>query len=376
MQKKIVFILFLLRFGTILGQNTPPLSKADSLLKVIEHLQIAQTDFYDKGEFATLRGKHRRDDNTLFFSSLIGFTLQGLRNDMPKASQVEIDSILIRVVRNYPSYKNKTGIATYNFWKTNPAMCFPHSPYLSKRNKYQVPDDVDCTAVVYLTDTSIQHAKWLKEKLSKHANLSANKIKSTYRKYRNLSAYSTWFGKNMPIEFDICVQSNVLYWVCENKLPFNKNDSATVQLIKEMVLSGRYLRDAGFVSPSYKKPSIVLYHLARLLGKFDIAELSLCKERIKGAIENELTKKNSLMEKVILSTALIRMGGHPAELQRSVKIDKELNDFVFFEADLFSAYARPYLKFISNQHWFSIPFRCKAYHLALLMEYEVLKTKP
>ena len=376
MQKKIVFILFLLRFGTILGQNTPPLSKADSLLKEIEHLQIAQTDFYDKGKFATLRGKHRRDDNTLFFSSLIGFTLQGLRNDMPKASQVEIDSILIRVVRTYPSYKNKTGIATYNFWKTNPAMCFPHSPYLSKRNKYHVPDDADCTALVYLTDTSIQHANWLKEKLSKHANLSANKIKSTYRKCRNLSAYSTWFGKNMPIEFDICVQSNVLYWVCENKLPFNKNDSATVQLIKEMVLSGRYLRDAGFVSPSYKKPSIVLYHLARLLGKFDIAELSLCKERIKGAIENELTKKNSLMEKVILSTALIRMGGHPAELQTSVKIDKELNDFVFFEADLFSAYARPCLKFISNQHWFSIPFRCKAYHLALLMEYEVLKTKP
>ena len=215
----------------------------------------------------------------------------------------------------------------------------------------------------------------MKDKLVIHANLTSSKIKSTYKKYRNYKAYSTWFGKNMPIEFDICVQSNLLYFVFENHLALNKNDSASIALLKSMILSGEYLRDVGFVSLSYKKRSVILYHLTRLLGNFNISELNDCREIIKKDIENELQKEPDFMEQVILSTSLIRMGGKPKPLVYPVSLEKDMQNYVFFYADLFSPYARPSLKFISKSKVFAIPFYCKAWSLTLLLEYEAVKNK-
>lgn len=377
MKRFFLLFSFSLQFVTFLGQNVTSLSKKDSLLNEILLLQNIKTGFYSPGIFPCQRGKHKlKEDNNVFFSSLITFTLQNIKVEFSNHSKKNIDTVCKKVIRNYPLYKNKTGLGTYNFWHTNPPEYFPNSKYLSGHKNYNVPDDADCTSIIYLTDTSLHsNVTWLKDKFSKHANLTTTKIKSTFRKYRNYKAYSTWFGKKMPIEFDICVQSNVLYFVFENKLQLNINDSATISLIKSMVMSGEYLKQSAFVSPSYKKRSVILYHLARLLGKFNIPELECCREKIKKDIENELLKTKDFMENILLSSASLKLGGNPKPVVYPIKIDKELNSFVFFNADLFSAYARPSLKFISKSKLFTIPFHCKAYNMALLLEYEVLKNK-
>ena len=378
MKRIFLFFLLLFWFGSFWGQNLNYFSKSDSLVNQILKLQSTGNTFYNKGIFPSQRGKvKKKEDDNIFFSSIIAFTLQKLKNDLGLQSGLIADSICIGVISNYVNYKNKTGINTYNFWQTNPPKFFPNSKLLSRNDFFNTPDDADDCSIIYLTDTSLHSNRlWLKDKLAKHANTATLKIKSTYKSYRNYKAYSTWFGKNMPVEFDICVESNILYFVYENKLPLNENDSATVALIKSMILSGKYIKDAAFVSASYKKPSIILYHLARLLGKFNIPELNDCREIIKKDIERELQNEPDFMEKVILSTSLIRMGGKPKPLVYPAALEKEMEHFVFFNADIFSPYARPSLKFISKSKVFAIPFYCKAWCLTLLLEYEVERNKP
>lgn len=368
-----VFFCFLSGFG----QNKNPLLLADSLLQAIAKIQSSKNGFYNHGIFPSQRGKHKlKEDDNIFFTSLIAFTLQNKKKELFAESRQLVDSICSNAVYNYSFYKNQKGMNTYNFWQTNPPKFFPNSTYLSRQGYFNIPDDADCTTLIYLTDTTLRkNSLWLKDKLSQHANLTTSKIKSTYHQYRNERAYSTWFGKKMPIEFDICVQTNILYFVYENKLKLNANDSATTAVIKSLILSGKYLRNSYFVSPSYKKPAIVLYHLARLLGEFKIPELEDCRERIKADIKRELRKKNTFMESVILSTALIRMGEKPTPLVYPANLEKETQKFVFFEADLFSPYARPALKFVSKSAIFATPFHCKAYCLALLLEYEIIMNK-
>ena len=377
MKRIFLFLALLFWFGSFWGQNPNYFSKSDSLVNQILKLQSSGNTFYNKGIFPSQRGKvKKKEDDNIFFSSIIAFTLQKLKNDLSLQSRVITDSICRGIISNYGYYKNKTGINTYNFWQTNPPKYFPNSNYLSHHSYYNIPDDADCTSFIYLTDISLHSNNiWLKDKLVIHANLTSSKIKSTYKKYRNYKAYSTWFGKNMPIEFDICVQSNLLYFVFENHLALNKNDSASIALLKSMILSGEYLRDVGFVSLSYKKRSVILYHLTRLLGNFNISELNDCREIIKKDIENELQKEPDFMEQVILSTSLIRMGGKPKPLVYPVSLEKDMQNYVFFYADLFSPYARPSLKFISKSKVFAIPFYCKAWSLTLLLEYEAVKNK-
>ena len=375
MEKKFLVLLIFGCFLTSKGQNNAPPTGTDSLFSSISQLQATQDSFYTKGMFGSQRAKHRlREDNNVFFSALIAFTLNNTRALQSERNRQLTDSICKKVVGNYSFYKNQKGINTVNFWKTNPPQYFPNAGYLSRHKYFNLPDDADCTALVYLTDTSLKsEALWLKQKLAQHANGTTACVKSTFSKYRNLPAYSTWFGKKMPIEFDICVESNILYFVMDNHIPFTANDSATVALLKGMIQSGEYLRNAAFVSPSYKKPSIVLYHLARLLGIYNVPGLDDCRSKIKSDIETQLSISTDFMERIILSTAYIRMGGQPKEVSFPINLEKEVQSFVFFEADLFSPYARPSLKFISRSKIFAIPFRCKAYSLALIAEYEVLK---
>ena len=374
MKKNCLIFLLLFCFVAVSGQNKSSLPSVDSLLHAITNLQTSESSFYHKGMFSSQRGKHKRkEDDNIFFTSLIAFTLENIKENLSLPDRELSDSICRKAISNYSFYKDGNGMSTYNFWQTNPPRFFPNSNYLARHKYFNIPDDADCTALIYLTDTSLKNkSEWLKDKLAQHANLTTSKIKSTYKKYRNYKGYSTWCGKKMPIEFDICVQTNILYFVFENKLKLNANDSATISLIKSMVMSDEYLRDSYFVSPSYKKPSIILYHLARLLGMFNIPELEDCREKIKTDIEKQLEKENGFMERVILSSSLIRMGGSPKPVIYRKSIEKEVNNFVFFDADLFSPYARPSLKFVSKSKLFAVPFCCKAYSLALLLEYEML----
>ena len=372
---KFIFFVFLFYSSVTLSAQTNITNKrVDSLLNAIVTLQSKGDTFYPAGMFPSQRGKHRREDNNIFFTSLVAFTLKNNETHLSESNRKRVDSICNSAIKNYNRYQNKTGVFTYNFWQTNPPNFFPNSHFLSKHSYFNIPDDIDVGSFVYLTNPSLNpHVPEFKSIMESHANLSNKKIKNTFRKYRKYKAYSTWIGKKMPIEFDICVLTNALYFVYENKLPLNKNDSASILLIRDMVLSGKYLKQSYYLSPSYKNPSIVLYHLARLLGDNNIPMLDTCWEQITGDIRLSLIRRPPFMEQVMLSSALMKMGKTPRiPLDNPISLDKEFQKFSFFNANMFSTHARPALRFLSRGKTFDIPFYNKAFCLSLLVEYENL----
>ena len=121
-------------------------------------------------------------------------------------------------------------------------------------------DDVDDTAMIYLTSSPTKdEAKWLKEKLILHANLTKLQVKNTYADYRNLRAYSTWFGKNMYIEFDACVLANLMYWVYESQLPLNQHDEASLTYIRSVIETNRYLLEPFRCAHEYPRTVPIIY---------------------------------------------------------------------------------------------------------------------
>jgi hypothetical protein len=374
--KILILLTSLFIFNCIFCQTTFQVSKPDSLLLEIIRQQVTEKAFYDKGQFSVQRGKYRRvQDNTIFFSALISFTLQNVAKDLGTISQKRVDTICKRIRQSYSAYQNKAGNKTYNFWKTDPPSFFPNSTFFSHFSVFNIPDDADCTSIIYLADTVNKDADWLQKKLAMHSNLSASKIKNTCRPYQHFKAYSTWFGKKMPIEFDICVQSNVLFFIYKNRLPLTVQDQETLELLHAQIVSGDYLKHSYYLSPSYKKKAIVLYHLARLLENNQIPLLNDCREILKKDIEITLKQATDFMDKIILSTSLLRMNGNPPPLNIQDVTNKELNNYVFFRANLFSSYARPSLRFITKSNFFDNNFYCSAYCLTLLLEYETLKSR-
>jgi hypothetical protein len=117
---------FLFFYTTISAQS----NKIDSLLNAIVKLQSKEDSFYPAGAFPSQRGKHQlKEDNTIFFTSSIAFTLKNNKTNLSKRNQKRVDSICIQAISNYKRYQNKTGIFTYNFWQTNPPQYFPNSHF-------------------------------------------------------------------------------------------------------------------------------------------------------------------------------------------------------------------------------------------------------
>ena len=197
----------------------------------------------------------------MFFTGLIAWTLRANKSALAEQEKQIADSIISRSIAAYPAYRNKDGLETYNFWRTNPSGHFPNGIFFSKFRKFRIPDDIDDTSIIYLSsDHPIEEVETLKERMIQHANLSKLKIKNTFKKYRDLKAYSTWFGKKMPIDFDVCVLTNTLNFIYKYKLPLNEYDSASIKFIQSVLLADEHIKKPFYVARHYRKTSVILYH--------------------------------------------------------------------------------------------------------------------
>ncbi|MGH2644726.1 MAG: hypothetical protein ACRDE2_12305, partial [Chitinophagaceae bacterium] len=192
-------------------------SKIDSLLHQIGTLQVKTDDFYYAGSFPTYRrygvSPKLKEDNDVFFTGLIAFTLKELKPDLAPSQRIICDTIIQRATRSYVHFKNVHDLPTFNFWRSEPPLVFPHSWFLNHfNNTKNLPDDLDDTSIFWLSmNPSDSLVRLIKELMGLHANDETMKIRNTYKKYRRYPAYSTWFGKKMPVDFDFCVLCNVLY---------------------------------------------------------------------------------------------------------------------------------------------------------------------
>ena len=350
------------------------------LVDKIGNLQSDGDRYFPEGIFPAYRDNsligYNRPDTTIFFSAIISFTLQSIRGSADIETQQKIDLIVNKVIQNYPDFRNKDGLKTYNFWKTKPSKHFPNGHIFRHFEHFRIPDDVDDTAFIYLTsDPDRAEILWLKEKLKQHANGSKQWIQNTYPEYRQLKAYSTWFGKNMYIEFDVCVLTNILYFIFRNDLPLNEHDHDSLEYIRSVVATNRYLDVPFRCAHQYPRTSLIIYHVSRLIAAFDPLALQSIKEKLIDDALKLLKESKSPMDKVILSTSLLRFGIKAERIPIETFTLNDFKGFYFFIAGLLTAYENKILYKISGNELFHMHWLCEAHNWTLLAEYEILWNK-
>ncbi len=354
----------------------------DEIIARIADLQSKGSDYFDEGLFPAQRTNrligYERPDTTVFFTAVILFTLQKLKPLLSAQSQNRIDDMTQRGIRNYPQFQNKDGLKTYNFWKTKPSKHFPNGLLFRHFEHFRIPDDIDDTAMIYLTSSPTQEELlWLKEKLGLHANGSKQKIKNTYPEFRELKAYSTWFGKNMYIEFDACVLANMLYCIYEYQLPLNQHDSDSLQYIRSVIETDRYLTEPFRCAHQYPRTVPVIYHVARLMGAFRIPELEPIREKLIADTQQLLKRPQHPLDAIVLKTSLIRLGVKteidPLTSRDIKQWPVDFEGFYFFIAGLLTAYENPLLYRMAISPLFQMRWECEAHCWTLLAEYFALQ---
>ncbi|MGI9543527.1 MAG: hypothetical protein ACR2MX_09725 [Cyclobacteriaceae bacterium] len=347
----------------------------NSLLKKIAGLQSVGDQYFQAGLFPSYRYHHhlpyKRPDNNIFFTASITFILQSLQDKLSSEDQTIASNIAKKAVACYPAYQNKNGLKTYGFWQNHPPHHFPHGRIMSRLDHFLVPDDIDDTAMVYLTtNPTADELHWLKAKLDQHANLSNRMNLTTPRKYRRLSVYSTFFGKNMAIQFDFCALCNLMYLIFKHKMPFERRDEDTLLFLSEVIASNDHLNQPYYVAPNYGKATLILYHAARLCQSFNHPALN----QIRGKMTTDLRHLAGLVtdpgDQLLVAIAQLKLGQKPLPISKPERLEGAIS---FFLAPMLSAYEGLIARKLAPNSWFHLHYWCKAYYWCLVLEYEVLQ---
>ena len=373
-----VFVFSWLFFfaSTLKAQDTLTI---DHLLDKIETQQLKRNNFFIEGVFpsyisASRKFKTKKKDNTIFYNTLIAYTLKENYNKFSPEQKVVCDSIIARSIRASKYFKNKNR-NTYNFWRTDTTTKFHYSWWLPIfEGKNSLPDDMDDTVLgLLMNDENKDSAEALHQLMQSYINVKPP-LKTTYKIYSNDSAYSTWFGKNFPVVFDVSVLCNVLGFVQQNNLQWTNADSASLQLIIKTIQRNDEIKHPLFVSPYYGNTAIILYHLARLMSIKPINELEALKPQLIETAQQRLQSSNNILEKIILSSALLKWNQKPVDLNiSSDEINKiEKNNLPFFIGNIPSYFKQPWKENFISLRLLMYYHYCPAWNDCLLLEYLLL----
>lgn len=355
-----------------------------TLLQNIAALQVKTDGEFYAGMFPSFRecggAPHNyQPDNTIFYTAISVFALKNILPYLNDADKKIAEQIIANAQKIFPYYQNKNGFPYYNFWPINSEI-MPHSFYFKYlKSVFGEGEDADDAVMSLMAlNASDSICKILKERMIEVSNLSKKKIISTYKKYRNIPAYSTYLGLRMTPDFDFGVHCNIIYFMLDKKLPLIRQDSATIHLLAQMIKSHEYIKAPIYISPYYVKRSVLLYHIARLMGKFNIAELEPYKPQLIADIKKEISESNGIMDKIILSTSLLRLGANAARINVSDIPEFEKsnqNKFIFFQARAAFSYPTPFKQIFLHWSYICYYFYCPAYYKILWLEYLVERNK-
>lgn len=347
------------------------------LLK-LKKLQSEGDSIYPKGIFPSKRYHpflpYQREDDNLFFTASVLHILQELRDELDEAELQVLDDIQANAISSYSQFQNKDGLDTYNFWQTNPSRHFPNGWFMHRFKHFQIPDDVDDTALVYLTEgRGKENIKWLREKLKNHSNLAYKKAFNPLPKYRELKCYSTFFGKKMYIEFDVCVLSNLMRVILThfktNEL--NNYDLDTLKFIESVIVSREFESHPFYSAPNYPNTELIIYHLSRLVPHLPDGNRKLIEPIIAQSILEKISLAKGLNRVLLENSALkLKLKFKPTDFDESIIEDR---DFFFFHAGMITAFENRLAQKLASNRFFHLRYTSKALNRALLIENYVLR---
>jgi len=372
-----IIIIFLCAFKKTHAANNDSLIHA--LLLDIQSMQVKTDGEFYAGSFPTYRecggAPHNyQPDNTVFYTAITAFALCNMIPYLNEDDKEIAQNIITKIQKIYPLYRNKHGYPYYGFWATNDPI-MPHTYYFKYlKQVFGQGEDADDTVMILMTDsTNDKDVTDIKQRLSDVANLSRQKIIATYKKYRNIPAYSTYLGSRTVPDFDFAVQCNILYFVLDKKLPFVKQDSATLHLITEMVRSREYMTAPVYISPYYVRSSILIYHVVRLMSSFRVPELDQYKQQLIADAQKEFDASTNVMDKILLSTSLMRLGVKgenyvPPYANLSEFENSNQKQYIFFQARAAYSYPAPFKQIFLHWSYINYYFYCPAYYKILWLE--------
>ncbi|MDO8995333.1 MAG: hypothetical protein Q7U77_01780 [Sediminibacterium sp.] len=378
-------LLFLLFFYTN-KSNAFDTTIVTQLLQRIDQLQVKENGIFPKGLFPSYRTyalnqDRQKADINPFFTGLIVFTLDRIKDQLTPYQQKLVEQISLNAKPVFKKFKNRKDRDTYNFWPTDSAQIFPNSGWMNLFNKSQsLPDDMDDTVIILMAlKANEKTADNIHLLMQDYINGGKGKINNTFSSISHLPAYSVWFGNRMPVDFDISVLSNVLYFVQEYKLPFTKADSSSVQLIVKVLEEKKHITAPSFISPHYGSSEIILYHLSRLMALKPIPELEKFKPMlIQQALEMQEKQKPFLLQ-VLLSSTLLNWGIKPSLItvnkKQSLTQIIEDEQFSFFIANMASMLPNQLKKSFTTSKLGTFKYYCPAYNNVLLLENIILHQK-
>ena len=379
--KSVHLILFVVFCALALRGNTQTSNDtiwSYQLLTKIQALQRTNTGF-PPGIFPSTRvyaynKNNSKNDPNVFFTGLIVYTLKKYQKQCTPYQQGIIKQIVKDGLSSVGLFKNKSGRDTYNFWRTDTPQIFPNAGLLNKFDKSQsLPDDFDDTVILlWAQGVSRDRAAVIHDSMQLYANNKVKTVKNTLAPFKNLPAYSTWFGKKMPIDFDMAVLCNVLSFVNAYDLQWTASDSASLQLITTAIDNKWHLNKADFIAPHYAKPAVIMYHIARLLtagNQQNIQTLIALKPILLKQTDSLLTISKDPLENVLLSSARVQFGGITNITSQALdQAAIEQSKYPFFIANMASMLPSPVKRPLSKLAFAKFEYRCPAYNLALLWE--------
>lgn len=360
-------------------KNESPTVK--SLLSELETLQSKGDSIYPKGIFPSKRYHpflpYKREDDNLFFTTSIIRILQGVENGFSDDEKTIFNRIKLNAFKAYPLFKNKDGLDTFNFWQTKPSRHFPNGKLMHRFKHFQIPDDVDDTALVFLTQSAEkERVSRLRKKLKLHANLASKRAFNPRPEYRDLKCYSTFFGKKMYIEFDVCVLSNLMSLILDHfdEDELNEYDHDTLEFIA-LVIEGNDFETLPFYSaPNYPSTELILYHVARLIPFLPARYAA----RIRDKVEMKVYDRQfwaAGMNQLLMENAAIKLGCGPANEKPNFEALED-RKFFFFHAGMITAFENTIAQSLAANSFFHLRYTSSALNKTLLVENLTLSRPP
>lgn len=383
--RKIFTIFCLIIFfktESVYSQNDSAL--INTLIKDIAASQVTKDGEFYAGMFPSFRecggAPHNyQPDNNIFFTAITAFTLKNLLPYLNSDNKKISEKIIENASAVYPNYRDQFGDPFYNFWPTH-APIMPHTYYFKYLKSVfgQGEDADDSVMILMAADNDDNSNIILKKRMIEVSNLSKKKIIATYKKYRSYPAYSTYLGERMTPDFDFAVHCNILYFMLSKKLPLVKQDSATIQLLAEMIKNCEYMTAPTYLSPYYVKSSVLIYHAARLIGAFHIPQLEQYKSQLIKNAESLLRTSYNVMDQIILRTSLLRLGAKAPPLNiGSIQEFENSNQqqYIFFQARAAFSYPTPFKQIFLHWSYITYYFYCPSYNKTLWLEYLMTKNE-
>lgn len=371
----IIFSNVLYAMSTLEDSNF--VHKRIQLLNLISSLQVQEDASILKGSFPSERkyfyNNHLKNEDNVFFTALVLWNLGQFKAQMTPSELAILEQCTTNALPYLDRFKNKKNHLTYNFWPRNPPQIFPNGGWLNWFNqKFALADDIDDASITLLAlGVTDSLAKAMQTKFGAFRVGLIKPNRSFYKAYKNKPVYSTWLGHKMPKDVDLSVLSNVLLMHTIAKIPLNSTDTASLDLMVDLMKENKHLKDPKFVSQHYANTATILYHVARLIYYTDYPPLLALKPILLEQTKSMLMQSKYPLEQLLLNTSILRLGGE-VELP-SDTASLSTNNYPYFVANIASVLNNPFKRIVNQSNLVRFDYYSYAFNLSLLYENWMLR---